>query len=94
MGAKVRCHGLSARIVTARKTHWCTDRRRECSHKIEPGQRYVRTVMFPNHDAYSYVDPVTHRPLRRPIPHDLCLACASNYDDIGQIARDAGETTP
>lgn len=84
-------HGLTAEVRRSRKVRWCIDRRAECARKIQRGDLYVRTVMFPNHDVYSYIDPATHRPLRRPIPHDLCLECASSYDDIGSIARVALE---
>lgn len=96
MSTRVALHGLSASLVKARKVHWCIDQRAhpvQCKHRIEPGETYVRSVMFPNHDVYSYVDPVTHRPSRRPVAHDLCLSCASNYDDIGEIARTALTTT-
>lgn len=88
-GATIAVHGLTASVRRARRVRWCVDRRDACPRKIEPGQLYVRSVMFPNHDVYSYIDPVTRRPLRRPMPHDLCLTCASNYDDIGEIAREA-----
>ncbi len=76
---RVTFHGGSAELRTAR-------RRRRCSARdgypypcagIEVGDRYVRSVMFPNHDASGYDVPVAH---------DTCLDCAMNYLDLMDLA--------
>lgn len=80
---KVKFHGGMATLRTARKTHWCTandDYPVPCRRRIELGDQYVRSVMFPNHDASGYDVPVTR---------DTCLSCAANYiylDDLATVA--------
>lgn len=80
---KVTFHGGTASLRTACKTHWCSARDNypfPCQQRIDPGDRYVRSVMFPNHDASGYDVPVTR---------DTCLTCAANYlylDDLATVA--------
>lgn len=80
---KVKFHGGMASLRTARKTHWCTardDYPSPCQRRIDPGDQYVHSVMFPNHDASGYDVPVSH---------DTCLSCAANYlylDDLATVA--------
>jgi hypothetical protein len=80
--------GASHRRVRARKQYRCDDGSRypaPCLVTIRPGDEYVRSVMFPNHDIYAYIDVATGRPLDKPIVHRLCLSCASSYDDTGAL---------
>lgn len=91
-------HGATFRVVRARRPHHCDDRHpfhpHVCSGTVKPGERYVRAVMFPDHDVYSYVDK-TGRPLRRPIVSTLCFGCASGYHTTGLlvIAADREDQT-
>lgn len=91
---RVTHHGMTASLVTSRKRRYCGLRDRDdCRRVILPGEQYVRSVMFANHDIYSYVDPVTHRPIRRPMVHEICVTCAARYDDIGSLI-DPPDTPP
>lgn len=82
---KVTFHGGNAVLRTARKRRWCSardDYPSPCPRTIEPGTQYVRSVMFPNHDASGY---------DKPVVHDTCLSCAGNYlylDDLAEVATD------
>lgn len=80
---KVTFHGGTAALRTARKTHWChakDDYPSPCPRRIEPGTQYVRSVMFPNHDASGY---------DKPVAHDTCLSCAANYLYLDDLATTA-----
>lgn len=82
---KITYSGGNAVLRTARKVHYChanNDYPLPCRRRIEPGTQYVRSVMFPNHDASGYDHPVTH---------DTCLSCAVNYlylDDLATVAAE------
>lgn len=70
---KVTFHGGMAEVRTARRERWCTardDYPHPCPGRIRVGEEYVRSVMFPNHDASGYDVPVVH---------DTCRECAQNY---------------
>jgi len=78
---KITRFGHSAELRTARRAHWCDTRNtypNPCTRRIDPGTRYVRSVMFPNHDASGYDVPVTHA---------VCLNCARNYIDLDVLAE-------
>lgn len=60
-----------------------------CQDTIALGEQYVRAVMFPSHDVYSYVDRETGRPLNRPIVTTLCFECASGYHLTRLLVIDA-----
>lgn len=73
MTRKVTFVGGSAEVRKARREHWCTardDYPYPCAGRIPVGQEYVRSVMFPSHDASGYDVPVVR---------DTCRACALNY---------------
>jgi hypothetical protein len=42
----------TARAVRARKQHWCSQSWVH-DHVIRSGDRYVRSVIFPGHDAHG-----------------------------------------
>jgi hypothetical protein len=60
---------------TARKRHRCDS----CARPIEPGDRYVRHVMFPTDDDYDYIDPATYKPLNIPLTLKECATEAERY---------------
>lgn len=70
---KVTFHGGSAEVRTARRDRWCMTRDSypyPCKVRIRAGEEYVRSVMFPNHDASG---------LDIPVARDTCRECALNY---------------
>lgn len=74
-------HGHSAAIIKARKPHYCSIRDHypvPCLGRIEPGTRYIRSVMFPNHDVSGYDVPVVNK---------VCVNCAYNYTGLDGLAR-------
>lgn len=81
---KVTFPGGSAEVRTARRDRWCMARDSypyPCPGRIRAGEEYVRSVMFPNHDASG-----------RDVPevHDTCRECAQNYlylDDLDLTTR-------
>lgn len=84
--------GETYRVVTSRRERRCDDGNAAypafCRRTIAKGERYIRAVMFPNHDVYSYVDE-TGKPLRRPIVTALCFGCAAGYYRSGLLVIDA-----
>lgn len=90
--------GATYRVVRSRRDRHCEDGYatypHTCQGVIRRGEQYVRAVMFPNHDVYSYIDRDTGRPLNRPIVTVLCFECASGYHLSGQLvaaARSGGD---
>jgi len=61
----------TAKVVRARKRHRCDGPYDGPGHMILPGRRYVRSVVFPGHDASNGKAPWVHR---------LCVDCAQQYD--------------
>lgn len=77
---RITFHGGSAETRTARKVRYCTARDAypyPCVGRIDRGERYVRSVMFPNHDASGYDVPVVRA---------TCLTCAMNYLNLMELA--------
>ncbi|WP_269304850.1 hypothetical protein [Aeromicrobium sp. HA] len=85
--SKYRDFGMTAKVVTARKLHYCDINDNYpgiCERTIEPGAQYIRSVMFPNHDASGYDTPVAYA---------VCATCAEGYtglDDLADAIRDGG----
>lgn len=88
---RVTYPGGTAALRTARKSRWCSARDTypyPCAGRISKGEQYVRSVMFPSHDASGYDVPVTR---------DTCLVCAMNYLhllDLAIAARRAANRSP
>lgn len=80
--------GETFRVVTSGRERRCEDQYATypnfCRRTIAKGEQYIRAVMFPNHDMYSYVDEVGN-PLRRPIVQVLCFGCAAGYHVSGML---------
>lgn len=82
-----RSHALTARLVTARKSHPCDYSRdvswgRAC-RTVRPGEQYVRVTLFPGHDFVEVKQPTTGA---------CCLACAEGYDGLDSLTRAASAT--
>ncbi len=76
---KVTFPGGSAEVRKARRDHWCSARDAypyPCPGRIPAGEEYVRSVMFPSHDASGYDVPVVR---------DTCRDCAPNYLYLDQL---------
>ena len=90
---KAREAGATYRVVRSNRERWCEDGHATypyaCVRKIQRGEQYVRAVMFPNHDVYSYVERGTGRPLNQPVVTVLCFECASGYHLTGLLVIDA-----
>ena len=70
---KVTFVGGTAEVRKARRDRWCSARDAypyPCPGRIPAGQEYVRSVMFPSHDASGYDVPAVR---------DTCRDCARNY---------------
>lgn len=65
-------YNLAVKAVRARKFRWCSQEWAHDRH-INAGDLYVRSVIFPGHDAH----PGRHHP--GPVSHDLCHQCAGQY---------------
>ena len=72
----VTFHGGTASVRKSRRVRFCGARDIYCWHTIRPGEEYVRSVMFPNHDASVYDVPVVHV---------TCAGCALNYIYLDQL---------
>ena len=85
--------GATYAVVRSARVRWCGDGHakypRPCPRTIRKGEQYVRCVMFKNHDVYAYVDPVTYRPLTRPMVTDMCFECAGQYHTTSLLVIDA-----
>lgn len=60
----------AAKAVRARKYRYCNGETWAHDVRIQPGDLYVRSVMFPGDINFS----------GRPWVHALCSACAETYD--------------
>jgi hypothetical protein len=83
-----RDHAHTAKVVRARKGHWCDIKDMypmQCVGRIEPGQQYIRSVIFPGHDA----GPSRYDRGARPWSHEVCLNCAVNYRGLDDLAKAA-----
>lgn len=84
-----RSHAMTARLVTARKSHGCDYSRdsswsRAC-HTIQPGEQYVRVTVFPGHD---YME------TPRPTSGACCLPCAEGYIGLDTLTRPTPPAQP
>lgn len=83
--ATYRSHAMTAKLVTARKSHQCEYSRdsswaRAC-RTVRPGDQYVRVTVFPGHDFIDTNAPSTGA---------CCLVCAEGYIGLDDVARAAG----
>jgi hypothetical protein len=85
--------GATYRVVRASKDRRCSDGTASypmpCPRMIRKGEQYVRAVQFKNHDVYSWIDPVTRKPLTRSMVTDMCFQCAEQYHTTGLLVIDA-----
>jgi hypothetical protein len=80
-------HAMTARLVTARTPKWCGCQNTypyPCKRRIDPGDKYVRSVMFPGHDA----GPGRYERGARPQVMPICVNCASGYVGIDRLVRE------
>lgn len=78
-----RDHAMTARLVTARKSHHCDYSRdvswgRACRVYVAPGEKYVRVTVFPGHDMYETDVPESGA---------CCLPCAEGYIGLDRLAK-------
>lgn len=75
-------HQATARTITARTQHYCGAHSATCQRVIRPGARYVRSVLFPGHDANG-----SQRPISRPV----CFGCAARYVNLAHLVEEPAD---
>jgi hypothetical protein len=68
----------TARLVRARKRHWCLGRNDGCAREIRPGQMYIASTVYPGHDVIEVL---------RPRRDAFCLHCAGGYATFEPLLR-------
>ena len=69
---------ITTTVQRSRQNRFCHECNRRC---IKKGDLYARHVMFPSHELYNYVDPITGAPLRSPINTNECINGAIRRGD-------------